>query len=493
MEDVRDARVAQRHAELWLEKSLTEVDALHAILEHSDRTALGDAATGTCAAPTPTNTVDPSAQTPHPPSPDFARTRVNSGEERQQQTHVAVGPGAQTPRPPSPVVIRRVDAGLGSGGGPVAVGGGAAIGGGHYASPAGSQISPVLTPDLRDTTMPLLFSASKRLGCSAGTERDWKEGNDCALNDDIEGGKGRRGSRGSRTRFNSSSPPTPTVLFEDMGMERPGVSERGHGNGSMSSSHEKIYFSLNGAAHEKEANAILGAKVNGGGNTLYHGPAGPGASKNGHTPSELNGPPHAEANGKSGGTYNKAALLLLWHSFFLRYEISRREKAEARAAQLEVEFNHAAIEKAAASGDADPTDDQGEPLQAPRIGQATNSRLTSEDTASGMINDARQCKGCCCCACGGGGHHSLALPGATCTSISGATADCYAHFARLDQERQKRKILDLVREARSKMNMSGKEAGNGAGAGPGSWIKEAAINSGGGGGRRLPVEKGCVE
>lgn len=474
MENLRDARAAQRHAELWLEKSLAEVDAVHAILEYSDRTALRAAATGGCAVLSPAKTVELSTQTPNPPSPDFARMGVNSGEGRQQETHTAVGPGAQTPRPPSPAIMR-VGASLDNEGRAVPVGGG------HFKSPAGSQISPIRTPDQRDTTMPLLFSASKRLGSSAVTERGWKEENDCIFMTDyeIEQETGTGGC-GSRARFNSSSPPTPTVLFEDVPIERRRTCEEGQV--TMSSSHKKVYLSPNGVADEKTANTELESKVDNKGNAPFHRLAVPGAS-NGHTPSEKNGM-NVAINGQPGGTDSKAASLLLWHSFFLRYEMNRREKAEARAAQLEIEVEHAAIEKAATSG--------GGPVLAGDLGQVANP-FTSKDTVSGSINDARQRESCRGCACGSGGHHSLTLPGATNTSDFGATADCYTHFAQLDQDRQKDKIVNLVHEARSKMNMSGKEVKDeaGAGSGPGSWVKRASINDCGRG-RGLPGEKGCV-
>ncbi|CAN0121707.1 unnamed protein product, partial [Hapterophycus canaliculatus] len=117
--EIRDARTGQRHAELWLEKCLAEVDAVHAVLAYERSGAAAGAARGTPKQQTP-YPVDHAMQTPHPsprvhshphpPSPAYAGGGGRGGGDGVREA--AVGPTAQTPTPESPMSIL---AGLGGG------------------------------------------------------------------------------------------------------------------------------------------------------------------------------------------------------------------------------------------------------------------------------------------------------------------------------------------------------------------------------------------
>lgn len=566
IDEVREARAAQRHAELWLEKSLAEVDAVHSVLEYSDRTTGPTTVpVGVPATPSVTSAAVPHlAQTPHPPSPAYMRTRHRQQQQQQQQLqgvevddvhsilecsdhitgpatgpvgapaapsattvavphltqtphppsldyirarqqqqqqqelHGAVGPGAQTPYPPSPATIQKGATGRGK------IDSGV-TGRGHSASALWSQDSPLATPDHRDVTIPPAFVALSHLGSSGGTIRDWKDEHDCSLTmeDEGEGDAGPGAREAHRRRFNTLSPSTPKVLFQEMVTDRRGGSMRGRCRDTkVPSSFEKVNFPLNGnAGYETGLHATLDAiSANGGEEHPLHHRPGIRDFSNSDTSFNMGGSASAAAsaaNGEAPGGGNKnLASLLRWHSFFLRYEIRRREKAEARAVELEVQAKHAAVEKGAASEGA-PTDDPWGPPLTRETERTANGNLSSgggvADGDGNIVNDTRQRKDCCCGACGGGGHHSLTLPGATCTSIDGVNADCYAHFARVDQERQKEKILDLVREARSKIvgtALENKIAGDETL--PSGWESGATINGSKRGGRGPSTEEGCV-
>lgn len=455
MQDVREARTSQRQAELWLEKSLAEVDAVHAILECSDRDS---AAAATAAAAGPVSrfaVVEPSAQSPHPPSPDFVRARFNSGNVGHND-HLAVGPGAQTPHPPSPTAIRR-------GGGRSAEGG----------SPPGGdgQVNVLRTPDKVDATMPVFFSASTRLRSRAEVGAHSKHGsqgeeNDNTLTPDDSLQRNEKERAGSRNRYDSLSPPTPTVLFGDMAMEGRGagaqVGSSLHGNESVSSSYDRVYLPLNGVKYDSgSANGTTTpkARMDGSGMTPHHQRSssnGNGDRFSGGNYLDQGAPQLANGKSRVAADNMKAASLLVWHSFLLRYEMSRREKAEARATELEAAFQRAADETSAASkSDSRPFNSNAHESHLRQAGLV--------DTTCDRSCSCQKQKGCCCGACGRGGNHSLALPGERCASISGVTADCYAHFVRTDLERQKGKILELVREARVKMGFSKREIGDGFG------------------------------
>lgn len=565
IDEVREARAAQRHAELWLEKSLAEVDAVHAILEYSDHTS-GSAITpiGAPAAPSDTTVaVSHLAQTPRPPSPDYVRTRhqhqqqqthgveedaaqsilehsdhttapaispvdapgapsamsasvprlaqtprppspdymrTRHQEQEQQQTHGVVAPSAQTPYPPSPSVTAKEAAGYGSE--KVNFG---MTGRGLSASAMWSQSSPLGTPDHHDVTIPRAFVAPSHLGSSGGTIRDWKDDHDCSLTmgGEVEEDAGTRAREANRPRFDTSSPSTPKVLFQDIATDRRGGSARGRcRNEKVPWSSGKGHLPLNGdAGHEVDLHATFDAILaTGGGEHPVNHKLDVRDFSNSNASLDMKGSAPATAataaaaNRRPPGAGDKdLASLLRWHSFFLRYEMSRREKAEARAAELEVQAKHVALEKVAASEGAPTNDPRGPPVTGETERTADINLSSSGGGAWGgdIADDTRQCRDCG--ARGVGEHHSLTLPGATFTSINGVTADCYAHFARVDLERQKGKILDLVGEARSRMMgtaLENKMMGDGNL--PSRLEKGATINGGKRGGRGPSTEEGCV-
>ncbi|CAM9505815.1 unnamed protein product, partial [Ectocarpus sp. 6 AP-2014] len=249
--EVRESRAGQRHAELWLEKSLAEVDAVHAVLAYERSAAAAAAAAAVAAASHDApaqqkqqqqqqeqapHLVDHSMQTPdptpklhphsHPPSPAYGGGGGANGSMCNPE--VAVGPTAQTPTSESPTSIL---AGLGGGNGgpaPAAAAGAAAAAAPPLpaafpvTTPPTSPIrsrddSGVRTPDL-DVTRPELFSGTRLRSRVGGRglgmmTEDGDAASDYNYGDLAVTTVTRRGG-GHQSEI--LSPPTPTVLFGEL-------------------------------------------------------------------------------------------------------------------------------------------------------------------------------------------------------------------------------------------------------------------------------------
>ncbi|CAM9819206.1 unnamed protein product [Scytosiphon promiscuus] len=202
--EIRDARTGQRHAELWLEKCLAEVDAVHAVLAY-ERSGAAAGAHNT-----------PVQQTPG-----------SVGDSRAAEVReAAVGPTAQTPTPESPMSIL-----AGLGGGAVGIGGSiradGAPGAPASALPAFpvSPTSPIRSRDDSGSRTPLsgdlttqeLFSTTRLRsgvggrgrGVGLGDSDGADDGGDFVATTELRGG-----GRGDRREL--FSPPTPTVLFGEL-------------------------------------------------------------------------------------------------------------------------------------------------------------------------------------------------------------------------------------------------------------------------------------
>lgn len=485
--EVRDARAGQRHAELWLEKSLAEVDAVHAALAYERSVAGAGAHTTVMQQQTPFP-VDHSMQTPqpnprgrppspadhamqtpqptlhrHPPSPPYddegghVDASASTSSRRTEVHEVAVGPTAQTPTPESPTAIL---ASLGCGG----RGGGGEIGGsvgggtmdGHAAGAAAgvaaaastlpsfpvSPTSPVRsrtnsgvrTPDL-DVTRPELFSTTRlrsRVGRRgrgmglAGDDGDDENGDDDLLEATVVRGEGGRG--GDRDLL---SPPTPTVLF-----------------GALAGDGESTKWGTVAArvAHQHAAGGEGDSRD-----------AGSAAAKV-MTMRMATTPTKGGGSGNSSGAREDVAASLL---SMLRIETSKRKQAEARTAKLENAAADAAAAVAAAAASAS--------VASPRQRQEGSTNASGDADATGdgygvVYPCVRQAHGY------GTGNAQLppagqaSSPGVPASSIPAQQqpgADWFAHHAKADQEKQAAKITGLVRDARKKMATMSSSGGGG--------------------------------
>lgn len=369
--EMREAHAAQRHAELWLEKSLSEIDAVHAVLayERSEQTPRSHA---------------------EPPSPAYGGPcSVMTGAITEMREATA-GPTSQTPNPQSrPAVLR------------------AAAGGAKQFTPSspGSQRSNLRTPDL-DATRPLLFSATRsRPGAGEGRgETEWAG--------DVEEATTILG-RGDRSH-REYSPPNPTVLFGELaGDSEPTLWEK---QGPRGDNEIRLFGHAKGGARSSSTFA-------------------PKTSDGVHAvPSSV--PVDTPANVVPEGDVAASPVSLL------RSERSRREKAEARIAELERAAAAAAAEPVAAGLTA-------ETAGAHRANtvdfQAEEPRSTSRALGGADV--------CPCVRLHGRGVAAAGQPTASPNPPAQTeqfNSEAYAAFARMDQERQKVKILALVREARKR-------------------------------------------
>ena len=489
--EVHDARACQRHAELWLEKSLAEVDAVHALLAY-ERSVSGGAADTSMQMP---YQLDRSMQTPmlQPPSPasDGADSHAAFAGMRPEVTEVRedrVGTGAQTPIPDSPTSMLaalatapsagRID---GYAGGATAVGAPVAVASAHTTPTSrgrsqGSR-SGLQTPEL-DTTRPVLYSATglrtrvRGAGRGMGMDGDDEVPTTAAMRGGGEGGGG--GGRGGVGVF---SPPTPTVLFGELA---------GDGGSTTTTWEKECTLGLEGAPRRPaNGSATSGAVVaharvlvdSGAGNSAYcHGGIARLEKADGAMTRTTTATKKNEEVG--GGEENTMAALLS----LLRLETSKREEVQARAVELEGAIAVVAQEAAAAVRRAESL------APPPYHRQRKEEKEKEEETATlspeGGRSEVYPClnlHGNGATTAGGvGGGGGCGETRQSRTGLRGTAArpgnpsppDPHATFVRLEQDRQVAKILGLVRDARTKLEVA-------AAAGCGVGVND----SGGGGGR----------
>ncbi|CAM9360755.1 unnamed protein product [Ectocarpus sp. 13 AM-2016] len=461
--EVRESRAGQRHAELWLEKSLAEVDAVHAVLAYERSAAAAAAAAASHDAPAQQQQqqaqypVDHSMHTPdptpklrphsHPPSPAYGGGSDANGSRCSPE--VAVGPTAQTPTPESPTSIL---AGLGGGdGGPGAAAAAAAaappLPAAFPATPLTSPIrsrddSGVRTPDL-DVTRPELFSTTRlrsRVG-GRGLGRLTEDG-DAATDynyGDLAVTTVTR--RGGGHQSEVLSPPTPTVLFGEL------AGDGGSTTWGVSST----------AAAAARPPHVSSGGDDGGGVDSIHGSAA------------------AEVTATVKGTNNSiissnkvredvAASLLS----MLRLETSKRKQAEARAAELEAAS--AAATAAAAAATTEEEETAAATLSSPPL-EVDKGNLGGGRVGVGDGGVVRPCDEQ---AHGSGGGAPMAGNDGGQQQQKQPYPDWFAHYARVGQEKQEAEILRLVRDAREKI-----VSGGGGGGGQGCGGKPAPAGGGG--------------
>lgn len=439
--DMRDARAAQRHAELWLEKSLAEVDAVHAVLAYERSSAVGadtGAQAGVSLPASPMdilNTREHSTEVPypHPPSPAYDNGAGN-GSIRGGTTETReaiVGPTAQTPTPTSPTAGHLGMAPvLGGGGGSTKGGDDLAVSVEAHATPTspGSQTIGILrTPEL-DTTKPVLFSSTRLRSRMRPTGRGIRLGEDegTAITAARGGGGGRVDS--------VCSPPTPTILFGEPAADGESVT---WGEGASVGDEGPIRDHANGGATS--------------GTVVAHSSASGGGGRNHDSkPRPENMIIVTQNSGKAGEGVDASMLALL------RSEKSRREKAEGRVAELEeMAAAAAAVQKIPP---ASATTDCADTFRSQVQHGANHCRSGNEGIDICPSLRLHECG----TNNGGGGGQQAALPG-TPANPEQPNSESYTQFAKMDQERQKVQILGLVREARRKMKLA-KDVGSGIGA-----------------------------
>lgn len=340
-QDVGDARAAQRHAELWLEKSFAEVDAVHALLTFEYTEEFPSECLERLAAKLPQ-----SAQSKAATGSTAKRSACSSVAHS-----TAVENATQFPISPSPT----------------------------------SNSNYLETPEL-DTTVSTMFS-NTRLPVREGAS-GWN-GNDTVTPSNVRG-------RRSRTHGEKFSPPTPTVLFKEPASETRGdlpetksyeIREPGISNGVP----KGVLKHVNGVVELPSKN-----------------------QKNISSDVSIG---QAQDDLKTcEGSAPSPSSILLWHTFVLRYEMSRREKAEARASELEAEAEAAHKSEAVDSNGPRPSPARGE---------------NGEGVESG---ECRRCQ--------------YSSP------VSNVNRDHCLDFVHLNRERQVKMIMGLVREARVKMGWS---------------------------------------
>lgn len=458
--EVREARTSQRHAELWLEKSLGEVDAVHAMLSYERSAGYGMAGGGSGGGGESPAAVQGSmcALPPSPPSPAFfgagdgeggsvcGSSSVEGGELRRS---AAVGPTSQTPHPESLTqVLHPVGCGSGGGVGGVAASGsnggkvGAVVGSpGESSSCCNSTTqggSNLRTPDL-DATCSRSLPFSAPTTTAAGTRsRSRLEGRETELrgdemaatvgmNESSEGrGRGRGFGMGAVRGGGSFSPPTPTVLFGEPADGKGPTTTTARGGGAPSGA---------GMVQCDNFSKASGGKVNYNNNNI----AGRKRAEDGSATFHL--------------------------SQQLRLEVTRREKAEARIAALENAADAAAAASTVAAAAAQNKAAGMRDLAATRASEALGGRAGGNGEMCPRIGGPHHSSSSSCCGGGGGQHARFAND-----SVGG---DACAYFAKLDHERQSERIAGLIREARTKMNPS--KVGKGVG----------SRGGGGGHGRRM--------
>lgn len=431
--EVREARASQRHAELWLEKSLAEVDAVHAMLSY-ERSGCGMGGGGGSAAALQHQ----SMCVPPPPSPAFFGAADGGGGGSVCDSSVdggmrgggAVGPTSQTPQPESLNQILR-PVGCGGGGDVVAAGGnnGAKLGV-VVGSPDGSSStrgSSLRTPDLDGTGRPLPFSAPTAAGTRSRSRLEERErglpGDEMATTVGMSGageGRGRGFGRGARVG-SLFSPPTPTVLFgEPGGGQEPAIDSTWEGRALRSAG---MQFDLN-----------TSGKANG-----------------------------TETPAEDGATSRLSQQL--------RLEVSRREEAEARIAELENVSAAAAASSAAEAVVADAAVAAAQYKAAGRRDLAATGASEAPLVGGRADGNVETRPSTFPNRFGGGQRAKFA-------NASVGDDEC-ASFAVLDNERQRERIAGLVREARTKMNplRTGKGVGSRRGGANGRKMGSAVSGS----------------
>ncbi|CAM9135972.1 unnamed protein product [Ectocarpus sp. 4 AP-2014] len=468
--EVRESRAGQRHAELWLEKSLAEVDAVHAVLAYERSAAAATAAAAAShdapaqqqQAPYP---VDHSMQTPdptsklrphsHPPSPVYGSGSGANGSMCSPE--VAVGPTAQTPTPESPTSIL---AGLGGGDGRPGAGAGAAAAAAaaapplRAAFPATPSTSPirsrddsgVRTPDL-DVTRPELFSATRLRSRVGGRglgmmTEDGDAASDYNYGDLAVTTVTRRGG-GHQSEV--LSPPTPTVLFGEL------AGDGGSTTWGVSST---------AAAAARPPYVVSGGDDGGGVDSI----TGLAAAESTAT---------VKGNNNSSISSSKvredvAASLLS----MLRLETSKRKQAEARAAELEA-ASAAATAVAAAAAATTEAEETAAATPSSRPIEVDKGILGGGRVGAG-VGDGGVVRLCDEQAHGSGGGAPMAGNDDGQQQQKQPYPDWFAHYARVGQEKQEAEILRLVRDAREKM-----VSGGGGGGGQGCGGKPASASGGG--------------
>lgn len=427
--EVREARASQRHAELWLEKSLAEVDAVHAMLSY-ERSGCGMVGGGGGGGGSPAALQQRSTCAPPPPSPAFFGATDGGGgggsvcgssvDGGTRGSGAAVGPTSQNLQPePLMKVLRPV--GCGGGGDVVAAGGNnganveVVVG-----SPDGrssTRGSSLRTPDLDGTGRPLPFSAPTAAGTRSRSRLEGREmglpGDEMARTVGMSGageGRGRGFGRGARAG-GLFSPPTPTVLFgEPDGGQEPAIDSAWQGK------------TLRSAGMQLDLDTSSKANDTG-------------------TPVE------------EGATSRLSQQL--------RLEVSRREEAEARIADLENASAATAASSAAAAQN----------KAAGRRGLAAASASEApfvEGRADGNVETRP-----------GTAPHSFGGDQRANFASASVGDDAWASFAVLDNERQREKIVGLVREARTKMipSRTGKSVGSRKGGANGRTMGSAVSGS----------------
>lgn len=382
--EVREAHAAQRHTELWLEKSLAEVDAVTAMLEYERSMANG--ANGTCAPKfSVSNMHTPLVQQKKHDQYQYMSPPVF--HEGGDASDAAVTPNLEAA---SPTVAAAVEGSTAVVETPLSI-----------PQPPMQESFPI-TPDLGTTagsTLPAAVHTHTKVGedgRGSGSARDEA----AEAETEVEGV--------GRQEREFCSPPTPTVLFAEpsvngkskAGVERTATRSGGHQN----------------MAPNNSTAVIVGGKI------------------------ALSGKASVQVaqDEENRGIDNTASIMSL-----LLSETRKRAEAEARIAQLERETAMAIAVAAASASVAD----EGTALE--RVGMARKShanrfvgaqaressgtgRSTAGDDVGGSCSFIRPHQN---------GDHGQLNP------------ETYLRFARMDQGRQRAKILGLVRDARKKMQM----------------------------------------
>lgn len=383
---MREAHAAQRHTELWLEKSLAEVDAVTAMLEYERSMANG--ANGACA-------------------PKFSVSNMNTPLV-QQKKHEKY---QYTPPPmfheggdaSDAVVTPNLEA----------------------ASPAvaAAMETPLsITRPLMEDSFPRTPDLGTTAGCAAvhthsmvgeGGRRGGSARDEAAqIETEVEGvGRQERGF---------CSPPTPTVLFAEpsgngkskAGVERTVTRNGGHQNGEIMRQNHAV----GGMAPYSSIAVIEGGKI------------------------ALSGITSAQEaqDERNKAIDNTASLMSL-----LLSETRKRAEAEARIAQLERETAVAMTVVAASA----PIADGGTALERVGMARKTHAHRFVGAQARDSSGTGRSTAGD-----DGGGSCSFIRPHQN-GDHGQLHPETYRRFARMDQGRQRAKILGLVRDARKKMKM----------------------------------------
>lgn len=477
--EIREARGLQRHAELWLEESLAEVDAVHALLAYERSSTAG--ANNMVEMPTNFNT---STQTPHPfehsmepprpPSPAYDSIGPQCDGAYMEDPaaamliQAAVGPTAQTPIPESPGTILGLAGRAGCPPSKIKDNGGDGNGRGDNTAmmlvqPAdttlatqlgeqspGSQASSssnLRTPEL-DATRPLFSTVRLR---SRVRERGregmgWMAEEEEPRFRDEFGGRGSRDGGGASARDGTFSPPTPTVLFGELAKD-----------GGSTTWEKDVVAQQQDSLVQRHANSNGKdcASGSGGSGGLTSGPLAARRGNlmvNSSSVQQQWGTEHGSGHGGSREVYrglekNTSAFTLS----LLQAETSRREKAEAKIAELEAAVALAtAVPATTTNGNA--AGKSTAPL--PRPGDSASDSCSARADNVGTYPCVRQ--RVCGKSAGQTSAESTAAPSANVASVDPAT---YAQFVKMDQQRQREQILALVGQASAKLkDVAGKRS-----------------------------------